>query len=123
MALYDADIRSAKQMIAKYGQRVQWMEKETTLNAAEPWKDAVVNFVQHPVSIAFFPPDTQTLRSLSHRAGTEIPKASVLGYMGAYGFEPKLGDEVSRGGIRLAVVYVDTVAPNGRSILHTVLFA
>lgn len=122
MARFDRQIQTALRLIAKNGQNVAWRIITDTSNPSQPWNPGEPTTDDKPVKICFLPVDKQTYESIAFRAGTDIPKVSVLGYMGAVNFEPNLKDVVIRDGVELRIAYIDKLAPNGQNILYTVLF-
>lgn len=123
MARFDRQIQTALRLIKKNGRKVQWRQIVATENPSEPWNPSPGTPVDNDVDICFLPVDKTTYETLTLRAGTELPKVSELGYMGAVNFEPNLKDVVIRDGKEMAIVYIDKLAPNGQNIFYTVLFA
>lgn len=89
----------------------------------QPWNPVATPPVLTDVVICFLPVDKDSYETLSFRAGTDLPKVSELGYMGAVEFAPNLKDVVVRDGVELSIAYIDKLAPNGQNILYTILFA
>lgn len=118
---FDRQIKSALKMITKYGQKVVWRIITETQDVSEPWKNSAQTVANHTVSICFLPTNKQELESIAFRAGIEVPKGCVLGYMGAQDFEPNLKDAVVRQGVKLSIFYIDKLSPNGQNLLYTLL--
>lgn len=123
MARFDRQIQTTVRLIKKNGQKVQWRQIIETEKPSEPWNPSPATAVDNDVYICFLPVDRTTYETLTLRAGTELPKVSELGYMGAANFEPNLKDVVIRDGKEMAILYIDKLAPNSQNILYTVLFA
>lgn len=124
MARFDRQIETAKRLIAKNGELVVWrvIDDALPVDPAKPWEPAAATPVNHDVSICFLPVDRQTMETFNFIKGTEVPKGSVMGLMGAVAFEPNMKDVVIRNGSELRIASLDALSPNGQAILYTVVF-
>lgn len=124
MGVYDADIAAAQQMIAEAGQSVTWhkLSDGAPPDANKPWLPSSGVPVNYTVNIVFLPIDRVNERFLQALRGTEIPSGSFQGLMGAVDFIPSIKDKVTRNGVVLQIRSIDTLAPNGDPILHTIEF-
>lgn len=123
MGEYDRAIATAKRLIEKKGQTVQW-RKNTGEAGSEPWKSQRPAAGTLPeVKIVFFPPDEGSRRTLQQITGVELPRADEYGLMAAVPFSPQAGDAVLRAGIGSAVVGVSPLAPGGDVVLYTLWFS
>ncbi len=123
MARFDAQIETAKRLIAKNGQLVTWRSKNAEiLNPNAPFIPSNGIDVDRGVKIVFLPPNRVNQQFLQFLSGTEIQGGSVYGLMGAVDFTPVLKDVVIRSGETLRIKSIDPLAPNGQIILYTVQF-
>lgn len=126
MGVYDRQIATALRIIKAKGQVVTWFQP---VDNADDNPAAPVGLppVQFPVSIAFFPNNELSLFSTrSMMLNTEVAQGAFYGLMGAQVFTPGLRDwVVTPDGHTYRVKPengIDTIAPNGQVILHTVRF-
>lgn len=122
MGTFDRQIKSALRQIKAKGTVVQW-NKPVNDPASDPAAPTALAPLQFNVSIVFFTNIqlTQfTTRSLIK--GTELPQGAFYGLMGAQSFTPELRDWIVDGD-RIYTMKpedgIDTLAPNGQVILHT----
>lgn len=126
MALYDRQIETAKRMISKYGQSVTWRKRTEILEDDDkPWEPSEGDEgspVDATVSICFLPMDLQNKKLIQYMTGKEVATGFLVGLMGEVSFSVDIKDTVVRGSEVLKIASIDTLAPNGRPILHTVEF-
>lgn len=127
MGVYDDDIAGALQDIAEFGRSVTWRQfvANPADDPAAPGPGTIVDYTG--VSIAFFPNEKLSL----HTTGTAMPlyldvaEGVFYGIMGSQPFMPSLHDLVIDGErtYRLRPIDgIDTLAPNGQVVLHTLRF-
>lgn len=124
MARFDRQIQTALRLIAKNGEKVVWRQvtEGAPSDPSQPWNPGAPSNVDSDATICFLPVNKETRETFTFLRGTEVPKGSVLGYMGNVPFEPNLKDVVIRDGKELRISYIDLLSPNGQKILYTVLF-
>lgn len=126
MAEFDRSIASAKRMIQKKGQLVQWRKLSDGIPAdpSKPWLPSAGGQVDTDVYICFVPvKDRATRLFFAHMTGREVAIGSLAGLMaGDVAFEPSLKDVVIRSGVQLAIDSIDLLSPNGQKVLYTIEF-
>lgn len=129
MAVFASLIATATRLIAAKGMLCTWTKTPGALGGT-PWapgQDPAQPAVYTP-SIVFFPPGAYTQKTLQSLLGVEVPTSYEYGLMtGAVGFSPDLTDKVQKGtgaGIQpvMPIVKLDTIAPNGETVLYTIWF-
>lgn len=122
MGVYDRQIETAKRLIAKNGQLVEWNAESDSANVNSPWDSEDLPPVKTNVRICFLPVDLNDLPTFGYANLTDVPQGAVKGLMGAVPFEPKLKDWVMRDGRKLNIDQIKELSPNGEKILFTILF-
>lgn len=122
MATYDRQIATAKKLIAKFGQAVEWNTESNSANVYEPWNSETSSAVKNQASICFLPINLADLPTFGYIDQTDVPKGAVKGLMGNVPFNPKLKDWVIRDGKRLNIDQIKVLSPNGEKILFNILF-
>lgn len=123
MTRFAKQIEMALRLIKKNGQRVVWREVENNIvDSDKPWQQGEAQIKDNDVIICFLPIDLQTQQTLTFLKGTELPRGSVMGYMGKVPFEPNLKDVVIRDGKELRIVNIDLLSPNGEKVLYEIVF-
>ena len=123
--IYDEDIAAAQEMIAVFGQPVIWQAggAATPVDPDKPWLGETPGTpTEHQVSIVFLPTNRENMALIRALSDTTIVAGSLIGLMGAVDFELAQTDIVIRDGQPLSIRYIDTLAPNGAPILHTIGF-
>lgn len=126
MADYSDDIAGALEDIAEAGEACTWFKPAS--QAGTPSRpEAGASPTQTPVFILFLPnKQASMLTILSALADSNVPGGSEKGLMGNHGFTPELGDWIIRANSeRMTIVPengIDTLAPSGVAILHTIRF-
>lgn len=120
---------TAARLIAAKGVAVTWAKQATPATGGEPWNPQPDTDPLAPApasytpSVVFFPPGLQTQRTLQAMFGVEVPASYEYGLLaGNVAFTPEMSDIVTRSGVVLPIVKIDTLAPAGSAILHTVYF-
>jgi len=117
---------TAARLIAAKGVAVTWAKLAAPLAGGDPWNpqdDGATEPTTYTPSVVFFPAGLQTQRTLQALTGAEVPEAYEYGLLaGNVAFTPELGDIVTRNGVVLPIAKIDTIAPNGVAVLHTVYF-
>jgi hypothetical protein len=125
MARFDRAIALSTKLIAKNGQAVTWrvIKDGAPLDPLQPWKPTEqAATVEHPVVIAFLPLSGDMRKTITRLRGTEVPINAVMGLMASVDFNPVAKDVVIRDGQEWRIEHIDTLAPNGQKVLHTVVF-
>jgi hypothetical protein len=125
MARFDRAIALSTKLIAKNGQAVTWrvIADGAPIDPAQPWKPTEQTApVEHPVVIAFLPLSGDLRKTITRLRGTEVPINSTMGLLAAVDFNLTAKDVVIRDGQEWRIEYIDTLAPNGQKVLHTVVF-
>lgn len=127
MGVFDRQIASAKRLIEKYGQSVQWKPYVAAdADDATPWKPKLdTSDPADPVMvrIVFLPAsrvNNELVRALSN--APEVPSGKSYGLMPAVNFVPSLADVVIRDGVEYRPCYIDPLSPNGEIIMYTIGF-
>jgi hypothetical protein len=117
MGTYDRFIKTAKRLIAKYGEKCEWQVNSDTSDdeSDEPWKSEDVAPVVHSVKIAFFNSEQTGLETLSKAVNNSVVIGNVVGYMPAVDFKPDMRDTIKRlvAEKNLTLVSIDEINPNG----------
>lgn len=122
MAVYGRFIKSAKRLIAKYGEACVWIENVAAVEDPDkPWLSIPAQEVRHNVRIAFFPKGGSGLETLAKALNSEITIGNVTGYMAAVSFKPSNKDSILRAdGKVLAIEGMDEINVNGESVMFTI---
>lgn len=123
---FSVHVKTVQRMIAKYGQSVVYNQM-TASTVGNPWEGTSIKGPDIPVKMLFLAPsssgETQFGKELlTYLKGSETSKTQVRGYMASNGFEPAKNDIVVRDGKELVISAIDTLAPDGTSILHVLEF-
>lgn len=122
MAVYSRQVQTAKRLIAKYGQKVTVVTKEFVIpDPLKPWDTELGNVVHEDIPVAFFNLNSRNMASLTTMVASEVPKGAHIAYMASVPFEVNLQTSFIRDGKPLSIYYLDTLAPNGEKILHTLV--
>lgn len=124
MGTFDRQIATAERLIKKNGQKVTWRKPGTsTPDPSTPWLPAATAPTDYTdTSIVFLPNNRINNELLRYLGATEVTTGNVRGLMWAVPFTPAANDIVLRAGVELRVKSIDTLAPNGQIILHTIEF-
>lgn len=119
MAVYGRQIKSAKRMIAKYGQYCKWTEPGKVEEADEPWnQEPSVDIVHENIKIAFFP---NTKKTFERALGGDVVFGNSLAYMAAVNFKPAVDHTITKAdGSLVTIVDFDEININGESILFII---
>jgi len=125
MGTYDRFIKTAKRLIAKYGENCEWAVFNDTSDddSDEPWKGEAADPVKYPVKIAFFNSEQTGLETLARAMNNNTVIGNVVGYMGAVTFTPDMRDSINRlvAGKNLTLVSIDEINPNGAAPIIYIL--
>lgn len=115
---------TALRLIAKQGVAVTWQAEADPAPGGDPWNPQPGTALDpQTVNVVFFPVGLQMQRTLQAVTGAEVPESYEYGLLpGDVGFTPRLSDIVTRNGVVLPIVKIDTLAPAGEAVLHTVYF-
>lgn len=124
MGTFDRQIATAKRLIEKNGQKITWRKPGTsTPDTDKPWLPVATTPTDYTdISIVFLPNNRINNELLRYFGATEVTTGNVRGLMWAVSFVPTANDIVLRAGVELRVKSIDTLAPNGQVILHTIEF-
>jgi hypothetical protein len=123
---FDRQIATAKRLIAKNGQLVEWHVPTPGLPAdpLKPWKPTAPGTdVSHDVRIVFLPASRvnyEFIRALAN--SPDVIGGKSYGLMAAVDFEPSKSDYVMRDGVQYRIEYIDVISPNGEKILYRIGF-
>lgn len=122
MARFDRQIATALRLIAKNGVAVKWKKFIKTEVPGKPWESTQTP-VEYDAVICFLPLTKSLYESLAFIPGTDVQTGGTMGLMGQVSFEVEDTDVViDYEGKELAIETVQTIAPNGQKILHTMVF-
>lgn len=121
---YDRQIKNTLALIKRKGQTITWRQivEGSAPDPSQPHKTNPSTIINNFVDIVFLPITRQQKRSLQYKTNSEVPKGSLMGYMGAVDFEPDLNDIVIRDGKELRISNIDITAPDNNPILYMVEF-
>lgn len=127
MGVYDRQIANAQRAIKAKGRACVWraIANDAPTDTSKPWKPGAVDPTDYPVNILFLPEGRSTGAFLRALGGTDIQVGEDYGLMGAVSFVPTTRAEIyAEDGTTLlrTVMVVETLAPNGENILHTLRF-
>ena len=116
---YAEDVQAVKEMIAEDGETVSWtVQEKTPVDADKPWLGDDATPVTKNPAICFVPAGGGFYNFTQFMKGTEVPKGSQFGLMGAVDFEPKIGDVIERASGPVVVKTVDKVQPAEEVVLY-----
>lgn len=122
MARFDRQIATAQRLIKKNGAAVKWRKFVKTEVPGKPW-ETTQTIVDHDAIVCFLPMTKSLYETLAFIPGTDVAIGSTMGLMGQVTFDIEDTDVVlDYDGKELAIESVQTLAPNGQKILHTVVF-
>jgi hypothetical protein len=123
MARFTRQIETAKRLIKKNGQLVQWRQLQRTDVSGKPWEVTEATPVDVDVYVCFLPVDKDNREFINYLRGTnEIKMGAIIGLMGNVSFTPDASDVVIRDGVQLQIAHIDLLSPNGQQVLYTVEF-
>lgn len=119
---FDSAIATAKRLIEKNGQLVQWNQATEKTDSNQPWKAEESTPKKISVRICFVPvKDIETRKLIKALTGTEVPVGQLAGLMAPQSFYPSLEDSITRtlaGKTRtLKLRNADPLAPNEQIVL------
>ena len=122
--VFDADIQTAKELIALYGAPCLWQAAAPAIETSPGYTEAGPEPDPVPVKMAFFTGrdlGRGSAEFLAMLQGTEVPVGQEIGLLaGGLSFVPDLTGKVIRDGVALTVKAIDRLAPNGTPILYYV---
>jgi len=122
MARFDRQIATAQRLIKKNGVAVKWRKFVKTEVPGKPWEFTQVP-VDYDVVVCFLTMTKALYETLAFIPNTDVAIGSTMGLMGQVEFDIEGTDVViDYDGKELAIETVQTLAPNGQKILHTVVF-
>lgn len=124
MARFDRQIATAKRLIKKNGQLVQWRQRTSVADPDQPWLGGAPVDTFHDVYIAFVSDEQKDDRksNMYMEAAPSTTIGRIPGLMGAVDFVPSLEDVVIRDGAELRLVTMDILRPNNQVIMYTLEF-
>lgn len=113
---FDRQIATAARLIQKNGQLVDFVSR---VKSIDDNFNEIVSEVRHKVWICFIPYKSDIKQFMAYISGKELKSGTVLGLMaGNVPFAPDLTDFVERDGVRIEILRVGKLSPNGQSILY-----
>lgn len=127
MGTFDRQIATAKRLIAKNGRTCVWraLENDAPVDVNKPWKKGIETTDDATVKIVLLPDTRANLAFLQTLTNETISIGDDYGLMASVDFVPTKRAEVyDETGTKLlrSVKSVDTLAPNGEVVLHTIRF-
>lgn len=126
MGVFDRQIATAKRLIEKNGQTINWVQRPAgTVDPDTPWLPTVGVPVTYTPRIVFLPRSRlnyQLIRALNPNA-PEVPGGTLYGLMAQVSFTPSKDDVVVRAGVEYRMIGIDPLSPNGEIILYTIDFS
>ena len=119
MGKFDRQIATAKRLIQKNGQLVQWKQTEKDVSATNPWEQVETEAVLNDVYICFLPSTDPWIRYIK---GTDVVSGGLYGLIGQVSFDISASDVVIRDSEELRIKSIDRLSPNGQNILYTIEF-
>lgn len=117
---YTRQIKSALKKIKEKGQVVVWRQVTREVDVSQPWKPEDQLVAEYTVELVVIPDKFEKSFVTSFKKDTLIPEGYSLAFMGQQVFEPRLNDIAVINGIERKVGYIDTIGPDGQSILHKI---
>lgn len=126
--IFDADIQTAKELIALYGEDCGWQKPAPLVEDVPGYPEEGELPEPVPCKIAFFSPRDLGRGSeefLAMLAGAEVPTNKEIGLLaGGISFTPENTDTIIRSsGGEVAILKIDRLAPNGVPVLYYVTVA
>lgn len=125
MGVFDRQIASAKKLLSKNGELIEWSQYPTAVGA-EPWEQQQSIEIKHAVVVVFIAIDeyldvkfkTQSWSKLS-----DIPSGMVKGLLPVVNFRPTLSDLITRpsNGETYSILSIDELNLNGETIMWSIL--
>lgn len=121
---YSRAIESARRLIERYGARCVWEQSTVVANTDTPWIPQEPTALTYNVSIVFFSANSSVAASLRFLRGTDVVAGRQYGLMPFSNFIPQMTATVRRlsDNAVFLIESVDTLAPDGTPILHTIDF-
>lgn len=122
MGVYDEDIASALEMIAEAGKPVVLVRPAESAPPAQPWDNGTPAEVLEPavaVFLNFSSKDVATRVGMAGAPEIDASHRKVLMPASPLTSPPTTHDVVRDETGDWAIVYVNTLSPNGQDILHT----
>lgn len=119
MGKFDRQIATAKRLIQKNGQLVQWKRTVKDLSTTNPWEQVETEPILNDVYICFLPSTDPWIKYIK---GTDVTAGALYGLMGQTSFDLSSGDVVIRDDKELRIKTIDKLSPNGQNILYTIEF-
>lgn len=123
MGRFDRQIETALRLVGKYGQSVQWAKSLPVVadpNFPTRVTDGPITF--YSPHICFLPLDMAGKEFIRSLGGGEAVSGTYYGLMGSVPFVPSTRDVVTRDGVKLDIMSIDLLSPNGQKILYTIIF-
>ena len=121
MGRFDDEVLMALEEIRDNGQTVTWTTTPIIReDENEPWKQTSGQSETFTVSMVFLPINKEQQETLM-LSKEGVPDGAVMAYMAVTPFTPMPTDTVSRDGTILSIESINTLAPNGQVILHTLI--
>ena len=117
--MFSRQIATAKRLIQKNGQLVQWKQTVKAVDDDKPWEQVETEPDLNDVYICFLSSTDPWLRYIK---GSDVPVGGIYGLMGQVDFDLSIADVVIRDGQELRIKEIDSFAPNGEIILNTIEF-
>lgn len=125
MAEYSRAIKTALRLITKKGMPVVWSKLIPGADIS-PGRPGPATPVYFPTVAVFLPANLQTMRTMQELFGPDAPVGREMVLLPAFGAEPDLNDLLYRGATNppttagMKPFHIDTLAPAGDAVLHTV---
>ena len=127
MERFDRAIKTVLKLVAKNGQTVTFKHTNQSVpNVNEPWNMVESLPNTQDIKMVFLSPSSNSQvgkELLQYLTGTSVPTGKIRGYCGPFNYVPKLNDVFIRNGQTLIISAVDTLSPNGQTIMYIVEFA
>lgn len=128
MGQFDRQIKTVNRLIAKYGRNVEFKRIPNTIpDPTKPWLVVNSEPLIATIKMVFLAPNSTGLSKLGEEilqylGGTQTAKGVIRGYCAPFEYIPKMNDFFTTPDGQMTVKGVDTLAPNGQAIMHTVEF-
>lgn len=122
MARFDRQVETALRLIKKNGVAVKYKKFTKTEVPGKPWETTQTETV-YDVVICFLPMTKWLYESLAFMTGTDVVVGATIGYMGQVPFAVEATDVATDpDGKELVIDNIQKLAPNGQTILYTLVF-
>lgn len=118
MGVYDHQTANFLRVCKAKGQAVTFRQivPGAPADPSQPWKPTTGTVTDTAANVVFIPFQSRRLYEWQYADKDEVPKISLIGYMGYSGVQPRLKDVIMRAGTQLNIAGFSEYSPNGEII-------